>query len=200
MNHYNLRPRVQSIEPVKPKNDDKCAICLEQLSYNNRKTYTTDCGHTFHTMCFNKLPKETCECCNILMILRVNCPYCRTRTTFEPKYRLILCKKNLQNIQYAILCEEMKLLQMFDYSSIKFQLLNLKKQLKTHLKILTKCKKKDDDIIKVIEGTKILIQIYEDEKKNIFDIIKNSTQTFRFHEEKIKSHIQALNDILRPSV
>jgi len=191
MNHYNLRPRVQMIEPVKPKNDDKCAICLEHLSYNNRKTYTTDCGHTFHTMCFNKLPKETCDCCNILMILKVNCPCCRTRTTFDPKYRLTMCKTNLRNIEYAILCEEIKILQMFDYSSIKYQILNLKKQLKN----LVKCKNNND----AISGIKILMQIYEDEQKYIFDTIKNSTQTFRFHKENIEAHIQALNDIIRPS-
>lgn len=195
MNHYNLRPRVQRDEPDKPKNDDICAICLEHLSYNNRKTHTTDCGHTFHTMCFNKLPKETCECCDILMILRVNCPCCRTRTNFEPKYRLTLCKKNLHNIDYAILCEEMKILQMFDYSSIKYQIFNLKKRLKN----LVKCKNNNDENTNAISGIKILIQLYEDEKKYIFDIIKNSTQTFRLHKENIEAHIQALNDILRPS-
>lgn len=194
MNHYNLRPREQRPEPIKPKNDDKCSICLEHLSYNNRKTYTTDCGHTFHTMCFNQLPKETCRCCNILMILRVNCPNCRTRTTFEPKYRLTMCKKNLQNINYAILCEEMKLLEIFHFSSIKNQVLNLKKQLKS----LLKYKKCRDERSKVIEDIKTLIEMYEDEKKYIFEMINQSTQKFYYHRENVEAHIQALNDIIRP--
>jgi len=126
------------------------------------------------------------------MILRVNCPNCRTRTTFEPKYRLTLCKKNLQNINYAILCEEMKILQMFDLSGIKTQILNLKQQLKS----LLKYKKTRDEKSKLIEDIQILIQMYEEEQKYIFEIIKNSTQTFRFHKENIEAHIQALNDII----
>lgn len=207
MNHYNLRPRVQRIEPINPKNDDKCSICLELLSYNNRKIYTTHCGHTFHTICFNQLQKETCNCCNILMLLRVNCPNCRTRTTFEPKYRLTLCRKNLQNINYAIMCEEMKIMQMFDYSGIKNQVLNLKKQLKS----LLKSKKSRDgsastagmlrskgtnERSKTIEGIKTLIEMYEEESKYMFEIIKNSTQTLHFHRENIEAHIQAHNEII----
>jgi hypothetical protein len=107
-----------------------------------------------------------------------------------------MCKKNLQNINYAILCEEMKILQMFDYSGIKNQILNLKKQLKD----LLKCKKKRDERGKVIEGITILIQMYEDEQKYIFETIKQSTQTFCFHRENVEAHIQALNGIIRPAV
>jgi len=105
------------------------------------------------------------------------------------------------------MCEEMKIMQMFDYSGIKNQVLNLKKQLKS----LLKSKKSRDgsastagmlrskgtnERSKTIEGIKTLIEMYEEESKYMFEIIKNSTQTLHFHRENIEAHIQAHNEII----
>lgn len=68
-----------------------CAICLENLAYNHRKIFVTSCGHSFHKMCFDKLPtittykqveireqNDNCEKQYIYLYKQsVNCPCCR---------------------------------------------------------------------------------------------------------------------------
>lgn len=186
MNHP---PRVLNAES---QNIDKCSICLENLSYNNRKLFTTECGHTFHMMCFNKLPKDTCDCCNALMILKVKCPYCRTRTPFSPKYRMAICKQNLKTINEMIFHEEVKTVQYYDYFAHKKNLVILQNEL---------WKLMENDPSNKTEMTKYKqsIEFHKKKIKYIEEQINRCAYNLRLHKDNILAHITALTNILKPA-
>ena len=189
MNRHRPTSRVLNAES---QNIDKCPICLENLSYNNRKLFTTECGHTFHMMCFNKLPKATCDCCNALMILKVHCPYCRTRIPFAPEYRMTLCKQNLKTINEMIFSEEVKTVQYYDYYTHKINLVSLQVELwrlmendPRNRKEITKCQQS--------------IEHHTKDMKYIEEEICRCTYRLRLHKDNILAHITALTDILKPA-
>ena len=106
---------------VKKKNTEDCAICLENIKFNNRKSHTTECGHTFHTMCFNKISQNKNDCCSD-NYMKVSCPYCRTNVNLEPKNKLTMLRKDYKDMKYLILCEEMKIYQMYGYNEVLIEI------------------------------------------------------------------------------
>jgi len=116
-NKKTNKPRTK-VEPKLKKTDECCALCLENLVYNNRKIYTTECGHTFHTMCFNKITsKHLDECCSC-DDMKISCPYCRSSVSLEPKNKLAKLRKNFKDMKYMVLCEEMKIHQSYGYGQV----------------------------------------------------------------------------------
>jgi hypothetical protein len=41
----------------------ECAICLVSFRSTTKNLHTTDCGHTFHSKCFDKIKSDYCPCC-----------------------------------------------------------------------------------------------------------------------------------------
>lgn len=54
---------VDKLQKSTRKQADKCAICLERLTYNRRNLHETSCGHKFHSLCFRNIKETTCPCC-----------------------------------------------------------------------------------------------------------------------------------------
>ena len=61
-----------------------CAICLENLKYNNRNIHETKCGHKFHALCFRQLPGG----------ILLSCPCCRQEVEQEPVRQIQQLKQN----------------------------------------------------------------------------------------------------------
>lgn len=41
----------------------ECAICIENFKGTRVKIHTTECNHTFHMKCFDKITNNSCPCC-----------------------------------------------------------------------------------------------------------------------------------------
>ena len=56
LSHGNFFDQFMENNDENENNDIVCAICQENLDYNRRLPFVSSCGHSFHKMCFNKLP------------------------------------------------------------------------------------------------------------------------------------------------
>jgi hypothetical protein len=114
---------------------DVCAICLNSLYHSNRlrKLHTTDCGHTFHETCFDKVKPKYEED----KIHRMACPCCRSET--KP-----ILKQQIRNMDNIIkeLCESTRMCPLVQKSYIEIQNLKIKEleqllqEAKEHKKIV----------------------------------------------------------------
>jgi hypothetical protein len=46
-----------------PSVSTECAICLVSFKSTTKNLHTTECRHTFHSKCFDKIKMSSCPCC-----------------------------------------------------------------------------------------------------------------------------------------
>lgn len=80
MNDTTMTPT----KKVKVEHQD-CPICLEKMT-NRHKIHTTECNHTFHTKCFEK-------------IRLASCPYCRNEIEPCVSHKIHMMKDEIKTLQ-----------------------------------------------------------------------------------------------------
>lgn len=79
--------------------NDCCAICLEDLKFNNRKVHTTECNHNFHELCFKKIKADNCPCCRGMILRNKSSLKCEVKFNIrELKSKFKIDKKELGDI------------------------------------------------------------------------------------------------------
>lgn len=71
----------------------ECAICLVSFKSNSKNLHTTDCGHTFHSKCFDKIKIDSCPCCRAPTTKSLN----RQIAESKIKYKNVYAKMNAFN-------------------------------------------------------------------------------------------------------
>ena len=168
-------------ETRKEKTSEDCAICLENLTFHNRKKHTTECGHTFHTMCFNKISQNKNDCSSD-NYMRIACPYCRTQVNLEPKNKLATLRKEYKDVKYLILCEEMKIYQMYGYNEVLIEIHEMRTEMN---KLLIIASKNMPQIIRL----KYNMNCRKSEIKYIREVARNHTFTLGIKLRKIQDII-----------
>lgn len=176
--------------------DDVCAICLNSLHHSKRlrKLHTTDCGHTFHETCFDKV-KPKCEEDKIHIMM---CPCCRSET--KP-----ILKQQIRNMDNIIkdMCENTRMSPFVQKSYVEMQTLKIKEleqmlqEAKEHKRIvvseLNQANKKAKEVLETYKLSRKQLQeklreeLAEFQKKKT--IIRDSNQT---EGDKIKIRIKIM--------
>ena len=186
-NDKKKHTKTQKVEPKLKKTDECCALCLENLIYNNRKIYTTECGHKFHTMCFNKITSKHLDICCSCDDMKVSCPYCRSIVSMEPKNKLTKLRKNYKDMKYMILCEEMKIYQMYGYSDVLHSNYNTRTEMN---QLLKNAKGNMNTIIRL----KYKLSCYKNEMNYIREVARNHTFTMCANLRILKESIEILTN------
>ena len=131
------------------KESEKCAICLENLTYNSRNIHETECGHRFHACCFRNITAPIC-------------PYCRREIDHEPVRKIQILKNDLYDIIYQEQNNELHQINKYDLHICENRI--------QHLKRLLYIENKEKHRIKsVIRNTKLY---YKCKKQSINNQIK----------------------------